>query len=936
MAAAYAAGRVTLGEAIVAAYYRGKSVARITREGSMAALGLTAKDCETLLEPLKDRVSIAAINSPVSITVSGDTDAVQEVSNICNSKGIFNRVLSTGGKAYHSFHMREVGGIFETSTRQATSHIYQEEGRRAVTPFFSSVSGHRLAEGFQITPSYWRSNLEGPVLFVPALEELVNHGVDLLVEIGPHSALAGPIRQLEQAFRGKEKVFPPYMPTLVRKRDAEECMLELAGALFNDACELNLGAVNCAVEDMTGKEIKPRLLSSLPTYRYAYGDSLQHMSRIETEFRFPQYPFHNLLGSRVLGASPRAPSWRNVISLDSPQEAGGLRVMQTAQISVACLLEMVLVAAQQTVASIPARTWTLTDIQLPNALTLEVEKDVVTCLHPDVDEGSFCFEITSIQGREATLHAAGRVHAKQGQPIQGSILDRQITPITISAARLYKKLEATGIQYDLPWQSIDTVHANPLEDVYRCELKETSLGRLGTLEACIQLAIMSSVTHQQSRDLRLVYPVSIGKIDITDFWNNLDLSAPHLTSTNQSREVVKAIDLWDTNSQLAIGLKDVRLNSLDRRIIEPTEYSALQSISKPDYTAISQDSISDMFPAPVFPGEKTFTKVHRLASAMVVQYISSQTDNPSKKTSESLSETGRNFLEWLENAYAQIPSGSMPYGQELTAMDGPARSKLISTLYEEVSQDSVEAQLMMAMYTNLSGVLNGTVSAHDLLMVDGLLHKLYNSTLTAAGSMIQLRRVMDLVGHKNPSARYLEIGGGTRGATREILDVLGAWGGGRRYGSYCFTDVSSYFLSGARDEFQKCQDISYATLNIEEAPSKQGIEEASYDVVVAANVFVPCLLVMKARTNTDMTGPPRNDLARRDASQRTQALEAKWEAYPRGNCTQSLLLTHLPIPQRRKHKTNLVLADHRDGMAHNCIGKRSPSPSLLQGSKKPL
>lgn len=881
MAAAYAAGRVTLEEAIIAAYYRGKSVARITREGSMAALGLTPKDCEALLEPLKGRVSIAAINSPESITVSGDTDAIQEVSNICNSKGIFNRVLSTGGKAYHSFHMQEIGEIFETSTRQATSHIYQEEERRAVKPFFSSVSGHRLPEGSPITPSYWRSNLEGPVLFSPALEELVNDGIDVLVEIGPHWALAGPIRQLEQAFRGKEKGFPPYMPTLVRKRDAEECMLEMAGALFNDGCELNIGAVNCAVEAMTGKEVEPRLLSSLPTYRYAYGDSLQHMSRIETEFRFPQFPFHNLLGSRVLGASPRAPSWRNVISLDSPQEVGGLRVLQNAQVPVACLLEMVLVAAQQTVPSISAKTWTLTNIQLPNALTLEVERDVVTCLHPDVDGGSFFFEITSIQGREATLHAAGRIHVKEDQPIQASIHDGRVTPITVPAAKLYKKLEATGLQYDVSWQSIDTVHANPLENVYRCELRETPLGRLGTLETCIQLAIMSSVTHQQPRDLQLAYPVSIGKVDITGSWDNLDLSAPYLASTHQSGDFVKTVDLWDTNSQLAICLKDVRLNSLDRRIIETTEYPALRSISKPDYTTISQSSISGMFPAPVFPGEKTFSKVHKLASAMVVQYISSQTDSSSSKTSKLLSETGQNFFEWLENAYAQIPNGSIPCGQELTAMDGPARSKLISTLYEEVSQDSVEAQLMMRMYTNLSGVLDGTISAHDLLMVDGLLHKLYTSTFTAAGSMIQLRRVIDLVGHKDPSARYLEIGGGTRGATREVLDVLGAWSGARRYGSYCFTDVSSYFLSGARDEFQDCQDISYATLNIEEAPSKQGIEEGSYDVVVAANVFVPCLLVWRARTDTEMTGPPRNDLTRRDSSQCPQTFEAKWEAYSR-------------------------------------------------------
>lgn len=810
----------------------------------MAALGQTNQDCETLLEPLKPRVSVAAINSPESITVSGDTDAIQEVVNISSSKGIFNRVLSTGGKAYHSVHMKEVGESFEASMRQAT---YHEKGSRVVTPFFSSVSGHQLPEDFQITPSYWRSNLESPVLFAPALAEMVNYGVEVLVEVGPHSALAGPIRQLEQTFRGQGKLFPPYMPTLVRKRDAEECMLELAGALFNDACELNLGAVNRAAEAATGKEIKPRLLSTLPTYRYAYGDSVQRMSRIETEFRFPQFPFHNLLGSRVLGASPRAPSWRNVLSLDWPEEVGGLRVLQTARAPVACLLEMVLVAAQQAFPSFSAGRWTLTNVQLPNALTLEVEKDIVTSFHPVASESYFVFEVTSVKGKEATLHAAGQVRVREGRSDKDSIVDGRITPITISASKFYKRLEATGLKYDAFWQSIETVHTNPLENVYRCGLRESPFGRLGALETCIQLAIISSTPHGQPRNFQLVHPVSIGEIEVTGPLDNFDWVSSSLAATPRSRELVKTVELRDANSQLAICLENVRLDSLHDASTEKTEYPALESIWKPDYTTLPQTSISAMFPAPAFPGEETFSKVHKLASAMVIQYISSQNDNSNSSKPQSLSETGRTFLEWLENAYTHISDGSMPHGQDLSAMDAPTRSILISTLYEEVAHDSVEAQLMMRMYKNLPGVLEGTVSAHDLLMADGLLHKLYASTLTATGSMIQLRRVIDLVGHKDPGAKYLEIGGGTRGAAREILGVLGAWSGGRRYESYCFTDVSSYFLSGARDEFRDCQGILYATLNIEETPAQQGIAEESYDVVVAANVLIPCLPMLRER-----------------------------------------------------------------------------------------
>lgn len=841
MAAAYAAGRVSLEEAIVAAYYRGKSVALVTRDGSMAALGQTQQDCEEILEPLKPRVSIAAINSPESITVSGDSEVIQEVVSIASSKGIFNRVLSTGGKAYHSFHMQEVGEVFEASMRQAT---YLEKTIRPVTPFFSSVSGYQLSERSHITPSYWRSNLESPVLFSPALEDMVNYGVDVIIEVGPHSALAGPIRQLEQAFRTQGKSFPLYMPTLIRKRDAEECMLELAGNLFNDACELNLGAVNRAVDAASGKEIKPRLLSTLPTYRYAYGDSTQHMSRIETEFRFPQHAFHNLLGSKILGASPRAPSWRNILSLDQPEEIGGLSVLETPRVPVACLVEMVLVAAQQASPS-SVGAWTLTDVQLPHALTLEGEKDVVTSLHPMASGSSFAFEITSVKGKEATLHASGQIRVGGDCAHKIGIADGPITPIKISASKLYKRLEATGLSYGVSWRSIETVHINPLENLYRCSLREFPLGRLGALESCIQLAIISSTPHGQLRNFQLAYPESIEEITVNGSLDSSDWNSSLVVATSESNELIKAVELRDANRQLGICLTNVKLENLHNASTEKIEYPALESSWKPDYTTISQATISAMFPAPAFPGQETFSKVHKLASAMAIQYITSQNAKP-----QSLCETGQNFFEYLENTYANLSNGSIPHGQELSAMESSTRSNLIATLYEEVANDSVEAQLMMRMYKNLPGILDGTVSAHDLLMADGLLHKLYTSTLTASGSMIQLRRVIDLVGHKHPGAKYLEIGGGTRGATREILDVLGAWGGGRRYESYCFTDVSSYFLSGARDEFQNCQGISYATLNIEETPAEQGIEEESYDVVVAANVFIPRLPMLREKALT--------------------------------------------------------------------------------------
>ncbi len=104
--AAFAAGIVTLRDAIVIAYYRGLFLAKTSLaklsdnlQGSMCAVGLREQDARSLLDAFCDRVQLAAVNSPASCTLSGDDDAVMEIVAICAEKGTFCRKLrvDTGG-----------------------------------------------------------------------------------------------------------------------------------------------------------------------------------------------------------------------------------------------------------------------------------------------------------------------------------------------------------------------------------------------------------------------------------------------------------------------------------------------------------------------------------------------------------------------------------------------------------------------------------------------------------------------------------------------------------------------------------------------------------------------------------------------------------------------------------------------------------------------
>lgn len=80
--AAYAAGILSLRDAMVVSYYRGLVLGRCPAqksEGSMCAVGLNEGDSKTLIEDFAGRVQIAAVNSPSSCTLSGNVDAIREI-----------------------------------------------------------------------------------------------------------------------------------------------------------------------------------------------------------------------------------------------------------------------------------------------------------------------------------------------------------------------------------------------------------------------------------------------------------------------------------------------------------------------------------------------------------------------------------------------------------------------------------------------------------------------------------------------------------------------------------------------------------------------------------------------------------------------------------------------------------------------------------------
>ncbi len=156
VAAAFAAGAISLEEAVVITYFRGKinaeAVERKTSGGAMMAVGLGPSEVNSYLQEVKNgRANIACFNSPSSVTLSGDVDAINELEKRFESEGIFARKLKVQA-AFHSHHMFPLQKEYRAALTK-----YMTKGVRTFAQgvkFSSPVSGDVLYDADMLGPEH--------------------------------------------------------------------------------------------------------------------------------------------------------------------------------------------------------------------------------------------------------------------------------------------------------------------------------------------------------------------------------------------------------------------------------------------------------------------------------------------------------------------------------------------------------------------------------------------------------------------------------------------------------------------------------------------------------------------------------------------------------------------------------------------------------------
>ncbi|WP_203779831.1 type I polyketide synthase, partial [Actinoplanes philippinensis] len=178
LAAAYLAGLWSLQDAARLVAARGRAMRAAREGGVMAAVQATVAEIEP---DLTAGVSLAAINAPDAVVVSGDAGAVTALAGRWAARGRRTRML-TVSHAFHSAHMDEALDEFRAVAEQVTYH----EPR---LPLVSTVSGRPAGDEIT-TPGYWTRQIRETVRFADAVAALADAGAGLMVEVGPDAVLA--------------------------------------------------------------------------------------------------------------------------------------------------------------------------------------------------------------------------------------------------------------------------------------------------------------------------------------------------------------------------------------------------------------------------------------------------------------------------------------------------------------------------------------------------------------------------------------------------------------------------------------------------------------------------------------------------------------------------------------------------------------------------
>jgi acyl transferase domain-containing protein/NAD(P)-dependent dehydrogenase (short-subunit alcohol dehydrogenase family)/SAM-dependent methyltransferase len=849
-AAACVAGVFTLEEGLRLIAERGRLM-QTCGAGRMAAVFTSATDAAAAVAPFANRVSIAAINAPDSIVISGEGAAVDAILQQFAEREIRGQPLAVSVAA----HSPLVDPILDAMQTLAAGVVMRAP---RIPVAWNLTGGRPLAGGAAPDAGYWRRHMREPVRFADGVTHLYEQGLRTFLEVGPHPTL---IALAQRSLPEDPQV--ALLSSLGRGRSDWAGMLGSLARLYVGGARIDWARV-------TG----PAKRGTLPGYPF---ERSRYWVQASQGAATPASPLSHgrrdaLRASRMPTA---APLFQTTLTSQAPDYMAGHRVHGAVLTAAGVFLELAQGCAQEARGNTP---WAIEELVIAEPMVLTDSGRVVEVNLSAAEAGRF--EISSRAAQEEspwTLHVSGR------------FVDALRAPTSaVPTAALRAKL-AQVVDCDLHYQHLAELGIE-LSGAFRC-LREA---HCGDGEALARIALDPG---EQTDSCRWAHPGLIDGALQTVGLAVADAAGPDelaLVVGMQRAELYVRLPatLWchakvrDPAKGAASWLADVTLRDAEGSVIGVLQGVRLQRASRAALERLGGKSASRLFyeltweeSAVVTPGAASLRGPNSFDASLRREFERLAVLHGMSVYRELLPELDRLCVAHIVGAFLQLgfdlsPGRGFTVASEATRLGVIARhGKLFERLLDMLVEEGLlrrqgagrlettdtfeyidptsrydellrrfaavdgELRMLCRCANRLAAVLTGAQDPLQLLFPGGSLQEArqiyiespYARTYNSAVAFALESAIAELA----PTARLriLEIGAGTGGTTSYLMTRL------RDRADYTFTDVSALFVEQAQQKFAEHPCMRFSLLDVERDPVSQGFQSGEYDVVIAANVL---------------------------------------------------------------------------------------------------
>nr|VFK54053.1 MAG: myxalamid-type polyketide synthase MxaB [Candidatus Kentron sp. TUN] len=552
VSASYAAGTLSLIDAMTVSFHRSRLQRTVAGQGRMLAVGLNEEEAEALLDKYgRDKISFGAVNSPTSLTLSGDGDTLEKVAEELKAKEVFNRFLQVE-LAYHS-------PIMDGLREGMLTSLADLKPLSPDIPLYSTVTG-KLVDGPMHDAAYWCNNIRQPVRFGKAIESMIEERHGLFLEVGPHPVLGNAIKENTSAFRAKAQV----AFSLKRKEPEIDTFYRALGNLYTLGCLPDWSIYPQGSQSRNGRFVR---LPHYPWQRQTYW-----LESEESRFdRLGDPHDHPLLGHRI-----NAPEmvWEQPVNSQFLPWLPEHKIQDLIVLPGAAYVEIGLslfdqVADEQLAGCVE-------DLRLEQALVITSGNEPLLRTEYDPKHQIYSIYSRNVGDHAWTLHARGHLSllsTSAPKPIDVSRI-RRYCPEPIDISILYKRFEQRGMQYGEAFRGIREITRGHQEVLARIAAGsggdeasakndvrgEKSNWRLHPTQ--LDAAFQSLLGILDEGDNSSLIPVAIGQLRLhappaRECWVHGRLTR------REGHNVSVDIDLFDDDGTISVEVRDLHLRELD-------------------------------------------------------------------------------------------------------------------------------------------------------------------------------------------------------------------------------------------------------------------------------------------------------------------------------------------------------------------------------------